>query len=616
MRKFRINIYFLFMKTILSIFIILFIAISETQAINIPDITSLPSHPRILMFDNDIPIIRNKVDSSELGKIHNVIIMESNKLLNTPVLKRIKEGRRLLSISREALRRIFYLSYSYRITGKESYKLRAEKEMLALSSFEDWNPSHFLDVAEMTMAVAIGYDWLYNSLKKSSKEKIRKAIISKGIEPSFDDQYNDWLNSNHNWNQVCNTGITYGALAVFESIPNKATEIIKRSINSIKRPMKQYAPDGAYPEGFTYWSYGTSFNVMFLSAIEKIYNTDFGLSNAQGFLNSAYYIENMIAPSKKPFNYGDSELGSSLNSTMFWIANKLKTTAPLWSQCYYLKNNNYKSFSGNRILPTAIIWGINVNFKNIKEPSNLIWYGKGVTPVASMRTSWTDPNAIFVGIKAGRAGSNHSHMDIGSFIMESQGVRWAIDLGPQDYNSLESAGIDLWNRKQNSQRWDVYRYNNLAHNTLSFDYKKQMVDGYASIDSVTNSDSLKSIYIDLSEIYKDQVKDVSRTVKIINNKKVMIEDNIEALGTNTKFIWSMLTKAKVEKINDKNLLLTLNDKHLYFNVETDSTIKIYITPAVSTNNYDEKNDDVNLIRIEANIPANTKSKNIVCLYNK
>ena len=77
------------MKTILSIFILLFIAISETQAINIPNITSLPSHPRILMFDNDIPIIRNKVDSSELGKIHNVIIMESNKLLNTPVLKRI-----------------------------------------------------------------------------------------------------------------------------------------------------------------------------------------------------------------------------------------------------------------------------------------------------------------------------------------------------------------------------------------------------------------------------------------------------------------------------------------------------------------------------------------------
>ena len=33
--------------------------------------------------------------------------------------------------------------------------------------------------------------------------------------------------------------------------------------------MGHYAPDGAYPEGIGYWDYGTSFNVMFLSAIEK-----------------------------------------------------------------------------------------------------------------------------------------------------------------------------------------------------------------------------------------------------------------------------------------------------------------------------------------------------------
>ena len=31
--------------------------------------------------------------------------------------------------------------------------------MLTAARFEDWNPSHFLDVAEMTFALAIGYDW-------------------------------------------------------------------------------------------------------------------------------------------------------------------------------------------------------------------------------------------------------------------------------------------------------------------------------------------------------------------------------------------------------------------------------------------------------------------------
>ena len=30
--------------------------------------------------------------------------------------------------------------------------------MLAIAQFADWNPSHFLDVAEMTMGMAIGYD--------------------------------------------------------------------------------------------------------------------------------------------------------------------------------------------------------------------------------------------------------------------------------------------------------------------------------------------------------------------------------------------------------------------------------------------------------------------------
>ena len=42
--------------------------------------------------------------------------------------------------------------------------------MLDMSKFEDWNPSHFLDVAEMTAGLAIGYDWLYDELPASSKK--------------------------------------------------------------------------------------------------------------------------------------------------------------------------------------------------------------------------------------------------------------------------------------------------------------------------------------------------------------------------------------------------------------------------------------------------------------
>lgn len=80
-------------------------------------------------------------------------------------MERIKEGKRLLAISRIALKRIYYLSYVYRMTGDKKYAHRAEQEMLAVSRFTDWNPTHFLDVGEMVMALAIGYDWLYDSLQ-------------------------------------------------------------------------------------------------------------------------------------------------------------------------------------------------------------------------------------------------------------------------------------------------------------------------------------------------------------------------------------------------------------------------------------------------------------------
>jgi hypothetical protein len=44
-----------------------------------------------------------------------------------------------------------------------------------------------------------------------------------------------------------------------------------------------------------------------------------------------------------------------------------------------------------------------------------------------LRSGWDDPRATFVGIKAGRADDSHAHMDIGSFMLESDGARWAVD---------------------------------------------------------------------------------------------------------------------------------------------------------------------------------------------
>ena len=66
-----------------------------------------------------------------LATVHQRIMELCDRTLTEPPVERIKEGKRLLAISRIALKRIYYLSYAYRMTGDKKYAHRAEQEMLA-----------------------------------------------------------------------------------------------------------------------------------------------------------------------------------------------------------------------------------------------------------------------------------------------------------------------------------------------------------------------------------------------------------------------------------------------------------------------------------------------------
>ena len=165
-----------------------------------------------------------------------------DRTLTEQPVERIKEGKRLLAISRIALKRIYYLSYAYRMTGDQKYALRAEQEMLAVSHFTDWNPTHFLDVGEMVMALAIGYDWLYDSLQPDTRRVVREAIIAKGFDAAKNTRHAWFYTAKNNWNSVCNSGLAYGALALFEEIPEVSKGIIEKCMETNPKAMVGYGP--------------------------------------------------------------------------------------------------------------------------------------------------------------------------------------------------------------------------------------------------------------------------------------------------------------------------------------------------------------------------------------
>lgn len=567
---------------------------------------AVPSHPRILLLSAEETGIKQIIaEDAEWNKIHLFIISESNKIIPLAPVERVLIGKRLLDKSREALRRIFFLSYSYRMTNDVKYLTRAEKEMLAISDFTDWNPSHFLDVAEMTMAQAIGYDWLNKNLPDDSKNKIRTAIVEKGLKQSQISAYNSWVNTSNNWNQVCNAGMVFGALAVYEDEPVLAKQIIERAVSSIRLPENDYNPDGAYPEGYGYWGYGTSFNVLYLSAMKKAFGDTYYLTApGSGMMKTAGYLENMISPSGLPFNYTDCGTGASMNPAMFWFANSLNDPSVLWSEKYLLQ---HKNIPNDRLLPSVMIWGAGLPLSRITEPTAKIWVGQGKNPVALMRTSWTDVNAVYAGLKAGSPGVNHAHMDVGSFVMDALGERWAMDFGMQDYNSLESAGIDLWNMKQTSQRWDVFRYNNQAHNTLTVNDQHQIVSGSASIISSSAQEGMMNAVTNISSVYSGQLRSAVRGIAIVDGKYLTVRDEIETLASSTVIRWNMVTSATVTITGSNTAQLVKNGKKLVLKVLSPASVTMKTWSTDPPHTYDAANTGTIMVGFEATIPAGSNT---------
>ncbi len=578
----------------------------------------LPDHPRLIFFSSDETILRQRIsENKHIAALHKVILDSAdNMIYEKPVVYK-KTGRRLLKVSRTCLRRVLFLSYSYRITNDRKYLKRAEQEMLMVAGFKDWNPDHFLDVAEMTTALAIGYDWLYDDLSRKSRKKIRNAIISKGLLPSRMSQYNGWLQRTNNWNQVCNGGLSLGAMAIYESEPELAQEIIKRARKSIILPQLDYEPDGAYPEGSMYWAYGTMYNVLFIDAYRGIFGSRDSLELGQGFMQSGYYFLHVFGPAGS-FNYADCSSKNEFTPALFWYASELKDNTVLYYQSRLIDElsdtaaYNVREAGRDRFLPMIPIWASKLENLEINEPAEKSWSGLGPNPVGLHRTSW-DYDGIFIGIKGGSPALSHAHMDIGSFVMDADGVRWALDLGSHDYYQLESKGLDIWNREQNSDRWKVFRYSNFSHNTLTVDNALQSAECYGTILKTSNINEFRSTVLDITSAYKEKFTYALRGIAIADNNRVIVRDEVMNADTSSTVRWAMLTYDNIEIISDHQAVIRKGNKELTFLVVEPQNVKIQTYSSNPQNEFEEKNPGTVMIGFELNLQANEEKTLCVVL---
>lgn len=526
--------------------------------------------------------------NSNAKMVHQRIISAADVILSSDPVEYELEGKRMLSTSREALKRIFYLSYAYVTTDDMQYARRAESEMLAISEFKDWNPAHFLDVAEMTLAMAIGYDWLYDYLPVHSRSRIGMAIYEKGIKVA-EAMSDEWcFTTDSNWNQVCNAGVVFGALAIYERDKELCDRMISQAVESNKKALERYQPHGVYPEGFGYWEYGTSFQVMMAAALQSSLGEHGGIASSQGFMQSAHWMNFMIAPSGDCFNFYDSHLEASCIPAKYWFAKQLNDTSLISIDERLLST---KGVSSDRMLPLYMIWASGLDLSVQTLPKSKVWVSGGHTPMYIYRSGWQSSDDTYFAIKGGRAADSHGHIDAGSFVYESKGVRWAIDLGVQDYNTLEQAGVDLWNMGQQSSRWDLFRTGADSHNILTINSSRPDVNARG----VITASGSNSVSLNLSALYASQAKSVTRSVEIDKKGSLIFTDIIKAEGGQLNVEWKMATRAVATIIGPNVIELSQDGQTIYLKLRCKGKTTPMIWDSHTFKSYEVQDTDVKMV---------------------
>jgi Heparinase II/III-like protein len=505
------------------------------------------THPYLLFHQPAIAAIRKRAhrEPKLLARLETSLSEESSY---------VAEEEELRSGIKRRSRRLIHVSFLALISNgaKRAKALAAARS--ALSKFiaeTSWKArpviKSFLDCAEIAVAVSLAYDWLYDDFSDDERRMIEAALFRHVLEPAlaaYNDRFTLWPKLRDNCTLVSNSGILVSSLAVLARYPEPATELIRKSLASSSKIFDRIAPDGAWPEGLSYWSLAMRYAALMVAALESAFDQSFGFASRPGFAQTGDFALHATGPFGAAFNFGDSEPRFDV-SALAWFAHRFKR--PVDARLLDRYDGWY--------LPFTVIWADRAPAEpeTGAAPTGKVFHSGDL---ACFRNTWSTKSAarpVYVAIKGGnlsaaRDGTSgrledvvlHAQADAGSFIVDGAKQRWIIDLGSDDYDlpGYFDHGLD----RRSGPRWRYYRTQAAGHNTLVIDGGNQVPDAHAPIIGNCVEGECKWAIFDLSAAYGKPAGSIRRGAALIG-RQVVIQDEIgpEVSGT---IVWTAHTSAE------------------------------------------------------------------------
>ncbi len=519
-------------------------------------IGSMTAHPRIIATADDFDRAKSLVmTNTRMKNWHARLIAKADTELTKPVVEYKLTNKKLLSVSHQARERMLLFGYAYQMTGEKKYLDGAMANIEAAAAFPDWNEVHFLDPSEMSAAFAIAYDWFYYGLSDEQKNTIKTALKEKALDFAYD-TYNGngisswWATNSLNWNGVCNGGIGMGALAFADEEPEYCGKLIHSALRLMENAWYMIAPDGAWEESGGYWNYYIDYFSKFMVSAEKSFRTDFGFWRYRGADTFGCY-PTIMSSETESYNFHDGSSNMISSSALYYIADVLGDTT--------LTALRDHDIDAHGLGPDVcdMMW-----YKPETEGGEFVRamdnYIRDVELV-SFRERWFDKESMFAAYHGGVVKGAHMHYDTGSFVYDVNGVRWACDLGADDYYYYTLYGDD-----------NVYRKRAEGHNIFVINPSEapgqEGTFGQVTRFETNGSEALTAV--DLSECYQSYATKATRGMMTADGKRsLIVRDEINLNGTYPIY-WFMHTAARIEKVAENKFRLSKDGKSVIVLIDT------------------------------------------------
>lgn len=441
---------------------------------------------------------------------------------------------------------------------KQKYLDRTWKEISGVVfDWPDWDHMHFLDPSEMMRCIALAYDWMYDGWTEEQRGVIRNAIIERGLQPAYDSYkgYGNvtWVKLENNWSLVCHGSVIIAALALFDYQPDYCAQLMEWAMHAWENVMYQFAPEGAWEEGVTYWNFAIRYYVPCIDVMNWFLGTDYGyFDDIEGVSRTGYYPPYMTGPMGQ-FNYHDAGEGFERTEAHFWMAKRLNDP----DLGGYRMNQILQGNSGTSVYDLLWYDPAYCNL-DVDLPRDGLFDAKVTT--ATFRSNWTDRGALFGGIHGAYNNVNHGHVDVGTFVLDALGVRWACDLGADAY------ALPSYMSNPN-----VYRRRAEGHNTIVVDppgrqqgsyFYDQEPNATGVVEQYVSKDKGGYVVMDISQTNQKMASAKRGMFMLPGREQLLVQDEIELKSPGDVW-WFMHTRTDVTLSPDRrSATLTYGGKTL------------------------------------------------------